>query len=412
MSTAKNTACACVKSSTISGCAVPRLYDNGILSTIGGMCAFMAVMGIGRFIYTVLLPGMMQTYGFGEDVAGVMAAWNYAGYLAGVLAMRTEKPGIRRYALMIVFLFLSLVTTAGMGMVHTTTAMHALRFFGGIASGASFVLCSSIVLDNLFAINRPVLGGLLYGAVGAGLALGGAIAGPLEAVGGSETAWLGAAAVCIPLAITGCITLRPSVNHAPAPQPSAASTPPVRNAEQRRKYTVLLIAYFLEGFGYIIGTTFLVTLVQTSTNSPELARASWIVTGCAALVTAPLWRLAARNGYAHMLILALVLQGLGVLLPVMSHSAAAACTGGFFLGGTFAGITVLSLQYGVFLSGKPSAHTVAVLTALYGIGQIIGPFVAGMTAADMGLSFAFVLSAMSLFIAAGLLFAGHSRKSG
>ena len=345
---------------------------------------------------------MQHRTGFGEGVSAGMVAWNCVGCLVGVFAMRKERPGMRRYALMVASLFLSVATTAGMGLVNATEAMHALRFLGGAASGSCFVLCSSIVLDNLFAINRPVLGGLLYGAVGAGLALGGVIAGPFEAVGGSEAAWLGAAALCIPLAAIGCVALRPSVNHTPE-LPAASTTMQDRNAAQRRKYAALLMAYFLEGFCYIIGTTFLVTLVQTTGNSLELARTSWIVTGCAALITAPLWRMAARNGYVPMLVLALTLQGIGVLLPVLSDSAVAALSGGLLLGGTFMGITVLSLQYGVTLSDKPSAHTVAVLTALYGIGQIIGPFVAGMTAKSMGLSFAFILSSIALFIAAAVL---------
>ena len=186
MSLAKNTACVCGSPHPVIGCPIPRFYDNGIVSTIGGMCAFMAVMGIGRFIYTALLPGMMQTYGFGEDVAGVMAAWNYAGYLVGVFAMRKERQGMRRYALMVASLFLSVATTAGMGLVNATEAMPALRFLGGAASGSCFVLCSSIVLANPFAIIRPVLCGRLYGAVGDGVALGGVIGGTFGAVGGPD----------------------------------------------------------------------------------------------------------------------------------------------------------------------------------------------------------------------------------
>lgn len=410
MPTTNTGASASIKPHIAIGRPMHRAYGNGMLSTMGGMCAFIAAMGIGRFLYTALLPGMMRTYGFGEDVAGAMAAWNYAGYLAGVLAMRKETPGMRRYFLTVLFLGLSLATTAGMGLVRTPYPMHVLRFLGGFASGACFVLCSSIVLDTLRVVNRPVLGGLLYGAVGAGLALGGLIAGPLETAGGSGTAWLGAAAVCIPFAVAACVALRPSVNHAPEPHAITPDFSSSQDAAQRRRYLVLLVSYFLEGFGYIIGTTFLVTLVQTATNSPELARASWVVTGCAALITAPLWRLAARNGYASMLVLALVLQGIGVLLPVASSSTLAVLAGGLLLGGTFAGITVLALQYGVALSGKPSAHTVAVLTALYGVGQIIGPFVAGLTAKDLGLSFAFILSAVCLFVAAGLLLIGHIGK--
>ena len=389
-----------------------RLYENGVLPTIGGLCALMAVMGIGRFAYTALLPGMMHTHGFGEDIAGLMAAWNYAGYLFGVIAMWKETPGLRRYLLFLCFLSLSLLTTAAMGLTTTHALWHSIRFLSGFASGACFVLCSSIVLDTLAAVNRPVLAGLLYSGVGAGIALGGATSGLFEQTLGPAGAWFGLAAICLPLTFTATIALRPGVNRTPVTQNPAKDSPASGEENpKKRHYRILLASYFLEGFGYIIGATFLVSLVQTATNSPETAKLSWIVTGCAAALSTPAWRYAARKGYAMMLVLAFVLQGIGTLLPVLSGSPLAALGSGLLLGGTFMGITVLSLQYGVVLSGRPSAHTVAVMTALYGVGQIIGPVIAGLVSHGQGFYPAFTVSAVSLFIAAGLLLARNAKKS-
>ncbi len=381
-------------------------YESGWLPAFGGLCALVVVMGIGRFAYTVLLPGMMETHAFDEKVAGIMAAWNYAGYLAGVLAMRNEKPGRRRYMLFVFFLLASLVSTAGMGWVDTIALWHAMRFIAGFASGACFVLCSAIVLDTLIAVNRPVLAGWLYSGTGVGIALGGVSTPLLTATAGLNGAWIGMALLCLPLAIVALTGLRPTVNRTPALPPIASSTNKEEH-RQRRQYHFLLAAYFLEGFGYIIGTTFLVTLVKAATQSPELANTAWIVTGCAAAVSAPLWRYAARRGYLSMLILAFLLQAVGVLLPAIFTAPVVILLGGLLLGGTFMGITVLSIQYGVALSGRPSAHTVAVLTAIYGVGQIIGPFIAGFSAQGKGFESAFVLSAVSLFLAAALLLASR-----
>lgn len=387
-----------------------RMYENGLLPTIGGLCALMVVMGIGRFVYTALLPGMMETYGFNANVAGTMAAWNYAGYLAGVIATRKETPGMRRYLLFTGFLSLSLLTTAAMGFVTTNTLWHIIRFLSGFASGACFVLCSAIVLDTLAAVKRPVLSGVLYSGVGAGIALGGLAAGPLEDAGNSASAWVWLATICLPLAAVATVTLRPQVNHTPAPHQPAGNTASSESNRHKRQYRILLASYFLEGFGYIIGATFLVSLVQTTTNSAETAKLAWIVTGCAAAASTPVWRWAARKGYIRTLVLAFLLQALGSLIPALSNSPFAALSGGFLLGGTFMGITVLSLQYGTLLSSKPSAHTVAIMTALYGIGQIIGPVVAGFISHGQEFQPAFIISAVSLFLAAGLLLAGNIRR--
>ena len=378
--------------------------QNGLRTTIAGFCTLVMVMGIGRFVYTALIPDMMHTHGFDEGTAGVMAAWNYAGYLAGVLVMRNEKPGLRRYLLFAVFLVLSLLSTAGMAWVSSVPLWHAMRFLSGFASGVCFVLCSAIVLDALAVFNRPVLAGFVYSGPGAGIALGGFLAPLFSLRYGVDGAWLGMAFICVPLMLVSLIFLRPSVTPAPPEYTPAASLSKAKSFSFPPGYLALLSAYFLEGFGYIIGTTFLVALVKASTDSATLANASWVITGCAAALTAPLWRLAARKGYLPMLILAFTLQGIGVFLPAVSSAPVVILCSGLLLGGTFMGISVLSLQYGVSISGKSSAHTIAIMTAVYGIGQIIGPLVAGISArSGGGFGPSFALSSASLFVGALIL---------
>lgn len=381
--------------------AVRALRHKGLWAAFGGACAFIVFMGVGRFAFTVLLPGMMTGYGFSADVAGMMASWNYAGYLMGVLLMRKEKPGQRRFMLFVALLLVSVLTTAVMAFVKEWYLLHTIRFLAGFASGACFVLCSSIVLDTLAATKQPVLAGLLYSGVGTGIAASGLAAGPLEAVGHAQAGWLGMAVLCLPLAAVAAVTLHPARNDAPPTVAPKSIT--VTRKKDNKKYVLLVIAYFLEGFGYIIAATFLVTLVQDVTSSPGIARATWIGTGCAAALSAPLWRLAANKSYLPMLILAFLLQAVGVVLPILSSSTIAVLGSGLLLGGTFMGITVLALQYGVSLSGTSSANTVAVMTALYGVGQILGPIVAGAA----GFYIAFAVSAMSLLGGAGLLLASN-----
>lgn len=387
-----------------------RFYQNGLLPALGGICILAVVMGIGRFVYTALLPAMMEAYQFNEKVAGIMAAWNYGGYLLGVLVMRKAQAGTKRYWQLAFFLALSVLSTAGMGLIESVPLFYTMRFISGVASGGAFVLGSSLVLDTLMAVKRPSLGGLFFSGVGIGIALGGLSVQSLESLLGIKGVWIMLGLLCLLPVLLALYCLRPQVtqvlianNEDLFTQDSGTSQQSGEDARKKHEYGLLLIAYFLEGFGYIIGMTFLVVMIKDVTQSISLANHIWVITGCAAAVSAPLWRYAVRHNFLPALICAFLLQAVGVLLPAISSAPAVALAGGVLLGGTFIGITVLSLQYGISISGRSSAHTIAMLTVVYGVGQIIGPFVAGWGAQGQGFVVAFMLSSLSLFVAAGLL---------
>jgi len=68
----------------------------------GGLIALAAAMGIGRFIYTPILPRMAEALGMTKSTAGLLASVNFAGYLAGALAAATPLlRGARRQWLLI-----------------------------------------------------------------------------------------------------------------------------------------------------------------------------------------------------------------------------------------------------------------------------------------------------------------------
>src|SRR5579863_3241978 len=103
-----------------------------VATALGGLIAMAVGIGVGRFVYTPILPAMLAGLGLSKATAGLIAAANFAGYLVGALAaMRAALPGSRR-SWLLGALALSGVTTGGMGYFDTVAAFMVLRFVGGL----------------------------------------------------------------------------------------------------------------------------------------------------------------------------------------------------------------------------------------------------------------------------------------
>src|SRR5688572_249365 len=81
---------------------------------IGGAIALASAMGIGRFVYTPILPEMVAALHLTGSEAGLIASANFAGYLIGALIAAGAYFATRRRFWMVTGLALSALTTAAM----------------------------------------------------------------------------------------------------------------------------------------------------------------------------------------------------------------------------------------------------------------------------------------------------------
>jgi predicted MFS family arabinose efflux permease len=369
-----------------------------VLIALGGLIAMAIGIGIGRFVYTPILPPMMAALGFGNFVSGLIASANFAGYLAGALLLSLAPlPGPTRPWLPAALL-VSAATTAGMGLTESVPVFIALRFAGGMASALALILSSALVLERLAASRRGGLVALHFSGVGIGIAISaGLVASQLAAGMDWAAMWLACGALSLLGALAVPWLVPPGTVPVTAPP---ASTGGSGNAALRR----MTFAYGLFGFGYVITATFLVAIVRETAAIRPLEPVIWIVVGLAAAPSISAWTLLARRiGTGPAYAIAALTEAVGVLASVLWPAIAGICVAGVLLGGTFMGLTALGLMRARELATGDPRRAMAALTCAFGVGQIVGPASAGMMSDALG-GFAIpsLAAAAALILAAGL----------
>jgi len=339
---------------------------------IGGLIAMAAALGIGRFIYTPILPPMIEELGLGKGQAGLIAGANFAGYLVGALAAASPRlPGSMR-GWMMWPLVLSAVTTAMMGLVNGLAWFMLLRFIGGAASACVLVLASTLVLERLSAAGRSDLAAWHFAGVGTGITISALL---IEALHGLHldwrAMWLGGGAISL-AAVVAVGALVPDVAERGGVAERAAGVAPSPQLWR------LIIAYGLFGFGYVITATFIVAIVRASPAVRSLEFVVWLVLGLSAIPSVAAWSAVARHvGVLRAFALACLVEAIGVVASVIWLNVAGALIAAAFLGGTFMGLTALGLVAARSLAPGEARRALAGMTAAFGLGQAIGPIVAG-----------------------------------
>lgn len=164
------------------------------------------------------------------------------------------------------------------------------------------------------------------------------------------------------------------------------------------------MAYGIFGFGYIVTATFLVAIVRQGAGSRLFETAVWLVTGIAAAPSVYLWAgVARRLGPTRTFIICCVVEAVGVAASVSLGGQWGPLLGGALLGGTFVAATAYGLQAARLLAPASPRRAFALMTGSFGIGQIVGPIIAGFMAQKTGNYFApSMLAALALLVSAAI----------
>jgi predicted MFS family arabinose efflux permease len=388
---------------------------------IAGAVALAVAMGIGRFAFTPLLPLMLADGVIDLTAAGWLASANYLGYLAGAL-LCTFQPWIWARVPRLPPLDGPLVVRAGLVATGVLTLAMALpwpplwpllRFAAGVTSALVFVYTSGWCLGALARRGDAALGGVMYTGPGAGIVVSGLFASAMVAWHWRATGgWLTFGGLAFVLMASVWRTIR-SDPVAAAHGPAVAA--PVEGRQQgRAEITWLTAAYGLAGFGYIITATFLPVIARAALPGSRWLDFFWPIFGLGVIAGA---LLATRVHIAGDLRRALAgcyfVQAAGIALSLWWPTLGGFALGSLLLGLPFTAITFFAMQEVRRLRPATAASTMGLLTAFYGLGQIVGP---PMTAAllhrsdNAGLGFTLSLQiAAATLVAGALLYLGMGR---
>ncbi len=348
---------------------------------LAGMAALAIAMGIGRFAFTPLLPMMLHDGVITLAQGSWLATANYLGYLAGaLLGMALPWLAPRAYEV----LHPAVLVKLGIAITAVFTAAMALpfsqfwtvlRFGAGLASAITLLGLTSWCMVRLAALGRPELAALIYAGPGLGIALTGVLTSGMVAMHWrAASGWLLfavlAALLCVPIwpVIAGRAALHPGHAKSGA-QASAQAAAPVAAR------VIHAVAYGLSGLGYIVTATFLPVIARGALPGHSVwADLFWPIAGVGAVVgTVASTRARPQWDQRLVLVAAFLVQAAGVVLGLLLPDTLGFALGSLLVGLPFTVITFFGLREARRLWPSSADSFVALVSVLYGIGQISGP---------------------------------------
>lgn len=339
---------------------------------LSGFLGFLVAMGIGRFAFTPQVPLMIAEHQFTLTGAGLVAAFNYLGYLCGAFdAMKANRHLERRLWLGLWgAVILTLISAAITGEV-----LHSIvRFMIGWTSGWAMVLVSAWCNERLLHFGRPALGAAVFAGPGVGIFVSGMMAVGIHSLQlSSAQAWsvYGVLALLLIAAITLNLPRKGDLHR------SHVATEPLKMTRALKR---LVWCYSLAGFGYILPATFLSQMASARFPDSLFAQFVWPVFGGASVIGIGVGILTRHCLTTHSrLAITLWAQGLGILCAEMIPSVSGLVIGAVLVGGGFLSVVQLALQYGRELAPSHSRYLAGLLTTGYAVGQLFGPILSSIS---------------------------------
>jgi predicted MFS family arabinose efflux permease len=345
-----------------------------------GICSIIVTVGVARFSYSLLLPIMQDGAGLTESDGGWLATTNFMGYMFGVFIAASMHNLNYKYSLHRLYLILSIITSAAMVMTTDMIPWAIFRFIAGICASGGFIIASGLILKWLVNHNHRAELGIHFAGAGLSIVITSLLVeGMITLSADWKQQWIALTALAAVFAIPAWLWM-------PHPSVGSKSASIVKDNPPTKSFTsLMMLAYFCAGYGYVVSSTFIVDIVEGAEGLQGQGGFAFLLVGLAAIPAPLIWdRIARKTGYPKTLLAAYILQTIGIILPAISNTLPSVILSALLFGGTFSACVSLVLTMaGKFYPSNP-AKFMGKMTLAYGAAQIIAPVPTGYLAEAYG----------------------------
>jgi len=336
---------------------------------LAGILGLFIGVGVARFAYTSLLPSMLEEKALSLTFSGVLASANYAGYLSGAIFAIFIKGINNKIRYFRIGLLLCIVTTLVLGITTNETLWLLSRFVAGFGAAMSLVVGAAIVMVKLDYKDKTKAMGINFSGIAVALALSDVIARYTLSMYSWQMSW-------VVLSISAVIVVFYPW-YILSPEPKSEQNNNISSFDKNifsGFVVILILAYFTAGVGMVVQGTFLPTILKSIPGLEGISGSTWLIVGLVGIPSSIIWmRMAHKYGSVNIIIIALIIQIVGILIPTFTSNVYLNLISGILYGGTFVGLVALFMHLGGRIAGDNPVILMGSLTTAYGIGQVSAP---------------------------------------
>lgn len=384
--------------------------------------------GFGRMSYSVILPSMKDGMSLTYTQVGLIGTGNFIGYLflaviGGFLAARF---GVRK--VVFVSLLVMGVTLFLTGFAESFRFAFFMRMMTGMGNGGSYVPMMALPAAWFAAQKRGLAMGIVTMGTGTGLSITGLLL-PCFIASYNDEGWRYAWYVMGVLVFACSFVCYAFLRDRPEEkgivmyggkeeikgEPQVTLFSALKQIVQEKEIWKLGCVYFMNGFSYIIYITFIIAyLTREAGLTPNAAGAVFAALGLAAIFCGVVWGgISDVIGRRYASVFAYVCLAVSSVIPFVFKTPV-----GFYISAMLFGITafaipvIMAAASGDAVGGRLAPAALGFITLFFGVGQALGPAIAGWIRDTTGtFANAFILAAAVFTVGAVASFMLKKKES-